>query len=177
MAAGRVLAGFFRSQIAGLLHPGEIQAGGGEFRDFGAFAAADCHLEDVRSDQLARGALVHGEETVPNPVPAVIVVGVVDADPDLHLRLSPEAGTVGRAQPDAGIEVGGGVLAIGADQFDARLVLRVLAQVVVRQQLKADRLGGGHLIFGTELDPPSAGADAVIFLRIRAPGAALGAGR
>src|SRR5437016_12049559 len=36
-----VLARFFRGQVAGLLHPGKIQARWGKFRDFGAVSAAD----------------------------------------------------------------------------------------------------------------------------------------
>ncbi len=177
MTVALVLARFPRGQIAGLLHPGEIKACGRKFRDFRPVSAADLDLEDVSADQFASSTFVHGEETATNPVPAVMAVRVVDAYHDLHLGLSPKAGTVGRAQPDAGIEIGFGVLAISADEFDSRLVIRVFAQVVVRQKLNSDLLGAGHLVFGMKLHPLSASADPVTFALVGAKGAALSADR
>src|ERR1700739_492062 len=141
-----VRAGLLRIQVAGLLYAGKIEARGREFGDLRTMAGRDLHFEDVRSNQLTDGAFVHGKETAADPVPAVIAMRVVDANHDFHLRLHPETRAVGRAQPDAGIEVGVAVLAVGTDQFDARLVLRVLAEVVVGKQLKAHFLGAGHLL-------------------------------
>src|SRR5262249_37444137 len=52
------------------------------------------HAEQLCADQLAGGSLVHGQE-VRSPVPSMIAWAVVHANPHLHLRLSPEARTVG----------------------------------------------------------------------------------
>jgi len=63
-----------------------------------------------------------------------------------------------------GLKVSVGVLAIAAGELDSWLVLRIFSQVIVRQNLKAGLLGAGHLVFGMELHPLSAGADAVTFV-------------
>src|SRR6266850_2131824 len=115
-----------------MLHTIQIETRGRELRDFGTSSAADFHLEDMSSDQRARGAFVHGEEAVSDPVPAVIAVRVVYSDHHLHLRLSPKAGAVRWTEPHAGVEVGIGVFPIRANQFDAGLVIRILAQIIVR---------------------------------------------
>jgi len=104
-------------------------------------------------------------------------VRVINAYQNFHLGLSPKAGAVGRAQADAGIEVGVGVLIVGAGEFDSRFVIGFGTQVVIRQKVEADLFGAGHLVFGMERHPLSAGADAVTFIRIRAKGAALSADR
>src|ERR1700730_13188119 len=177
--AGRDLvpAGFFRGQVAGLLDSDQIEAGGRKFRDFGSVLAAQFHLEDAGTDQFASRPFIHGEETAVKPVPAVVAVGVVDAHQDLHLGLSPKARPVGWAQPDAGIEVSLGVLAIAAGELDSWLVIWIFFQVVIRQKLKAGFSRARHLVFGMELHPLSACADAVTFVLIRTEGDALSADR
>src|SRR5262249_21176125 len=76
-------------------------------------------------------------------------------------------GPVGRSQPHTRIEVRVRVLAVRADQFDSRLVVRVFAQVVVGQQFEADSSGGGHLVFRVKLNPLAAYADAITLILIR----------
>jgi len=169
--------GFLGCKVAGLLHPREVQAGGREFRDFRSVAAADLYLEDVRAYQRAGGAFVHGEETIANPVPAVVAVGIVNPYHDFHLGLSPEARPVGRAQTDPGIELRGGVLAIRAGQLDPGLIVRIFSQIVIRQNFKAHPFSAGHLVFGMEFHPFPPGADAVAFALIGTERHALSAGR
>src|SRR5437588_10570915 len=81
---------------------------------------------------------------------------IVDTDHDLHLRLSPKAGTIRRPQTHTGIECGVGVLYVRAGEFDSRLIVQVPAQVVIRPKLKASFLGTGHLTLGVKLHPLSA---------------------
>jgi hypothetical protein len=64
------------------------------------------------------------------------------------------------------------VFAIGANQFDARLVVRVFAQKVIRKQFEPDSLSTGHFVFGLKLHPLTTGADAVFFALVGAHGAA-----
>ena len=56
--------------------------------------------------QFAGSAFVHGGNGCES-VPAVVTVRVVNPYHHFHLGLSPEARTAGRAQTDAGIEIGG----------------------------------------------------------------------
>lgn|SRR3954464_2618146 len=177
IALRSVLAWFFWLQIASLPHSGQIKTGGRELRDFRASWSGNLHLEDARSHQLAGGAFIHGEEAATNPVPAVIMMRVIHADHDFNLGLSPEAGTIGRAQRHAGIKIGVSVFAIGADHFNARLIVRTQAQIIVRLKFKANFFGGGHLIFGTKLDPFAADAYAVTFSLVRTWHHALSAAR
>src|SRR3954462_7689733 len=167
IALRSVLAWFFWLQIASLSDSGQIKTCGRELRDFRASWSGNLHLEDARSHQLAGGAFIHGEEAATNPVPAVIMMCVIHPDHDFNLGLSPEAGTIGRAETHAGIKVGGGVFAIGAGHFNARLVVRTQAQVIVRLELKTDFFVTGHLLFRTKLNPVAAHADAISFSLIR----------
>ena len=107
------------------------------------------------------------------PVPTFVVVRIVHPHFDLKLRLSPKAGTVRRRQPDARVEVGQFELAVIADQIDARFVLVILTEIIVRLQLKAGLLVAGHLVGGMEFEPVSAGADAIGFILIRRHGSGL----
>src|ERR1700722_2039956 len=100
-----VFAGFFWCQIAGVADFVNVQACGGALRNLPSAAGREFDLEPLRTNQPASSAFVHGKEVATLPVPAVIAVIVVDADHDFQLRLSPEAGTIGRRQKDSGIEV------------------------------------------------------------------------
>ena len=62
------------------------------FRDLPAAPRSKFHLENLGPDQATNGAFVHGEEVAAHPVPAFIVVRVINADHDFQLRLPPEAG-------------------------------------------------------------------------------------
>src|SRR6478672_8881894 len=78
-----VLAGFLRSQIAALFHPGQIETCGRKFRDFRSGSSAEFDFEDMGPDQFTGCAFVYGEEPIANPVPAVIAVRIVDSYHDL----------------------------------------------------------------------------------------------
>src|SRR5208337_3281821 len=114
MVMRSVLARLFRGQVAGLFDLIQIQPAGRELRDLPAASSSQFHLEDLGPDQAPHRAFVHGKEASTLPVPELEVVGVVDADLHSQLGLSPEAGAVGRSQPDSGIKVGKLELAVTA---------------------------------------------------------------
>src|SRR6202140_5074092 len=157
-----VLARFLRRQIARLSDSIQIQPARRKLRDLTAAPRWKFHLENLGSDQPPNGAFVHGEEVAAHPVPALEIVRVVNADHNLQLGLSPEAGAVRWRQPDSGIKVAQLELPVNTKQFDPRLVIRVLAKIVIRQKLKARFLRTRHLVGGVELQPFSAGADPIL---------------
>src|ERR1039457_4241034 len=165
-----------RRQIAGVFDSIQIQPAGRKLGDLSSAPRWEFHLETLGPDQAPNGALVHGEEVAAHPVPALEVVCIVNADHNLQLGLSPEAGAVWRRQSDSGIEVGQLELAVIAIQIHSGLVLRVFAKIIVRLDFKAHFFRAGHLVGGVKLQPLSAGADAVRFALIRSHGATLGAG-
>src|SRR6202162_2476494 len=170
-----VLAWLLRRQIASLSHSIQIQAAWRELCDLPAAPRWEFHVENLGSDHPPNRAFVHGEEVATHPVPALEIVRVVNADHNFQLGLSPKSRAVRRRQSDSGIEVRQLELAITAKQNDSGLVVRVFAKIVIRPKLKAHILRARHLVGGLELQPFSAGADAVRFALIRSHGAILGA--
>src|SRR5215472_14943338 len=101
---------------------------------------------------------------------------IVDADHDLHLGLSPEAGIIGPSKLAAWIKVGQSQFAIAAEQLDSRLVIGFGTEVVIGEQFEANALRAGHPVFGMEFHPLATGADAVALALVRTHGSALGKG-
>src|ERR1039458_7874948 len=116
-----VFAGLLGCQIAGVSDAIEVQAAGRKFGDLAAATGAQLHLENLRAEQPANGAFVHGEEVAAHPVPPLVVMDVIDADHHFQLRLTPKAGAIWGRQSDAGIEVSQFELAVAAKQDNARL--------------------------------------------------------
>src|ERR1700675_2259782 len=170
-----VLARFLRRQIARLSDSIQIQPARRKLRDLTAAPRWKFHLENLGSDQPPNGAFVHGEEVAAHPVPALEIVRVVNADHNLQLGLSPEAGAVRGRQSDSGIEIRQLELAVTAKQNDSGLVVRVFTKIVIRQKLKAHFFRARHLLDGVELQPFSAGADAILFILVWSHSAPLGA--
>src|ERR1700690_1318222 len=100
-----ILAWLFRGQIAGFLNPAQIKPRRREFGNLAALSHRQGNVEDLRAEQAAGRLLIHGEETPAQPVPAFVIVAVVDTDFDFNLRLAPPAGRIWRRQSEAGIEV------------------------------------------------------------------------
>src|SRR6202140_118684 len=170
-----VLAWLLRRQVAGLSDSIQIQPAGRKLRDLPAAPRGEFQVENLGSDHPPNGAFVHGEEVAAHPVPAFEIVGVVNADHHLQLGLSPEARAVRWRQSDSGIEVRQLELAVTAKQNHSGLVVRVFAKIIIRPKLKAHIVRARHLVGRVELQPFSAGADAVRFALIRTHSAILGA--
>src|SRR5260370_5760930 len=100
-----ILARLLRRQIASLSDSIQIQPAGRKLRYLPAAPGGEFHLENLSSDQTPSGAFVHGEEVPAHPVPALEVVGIVNAHLHFQLRLPPEAGPVRRRQSDSRIKV------------------------------------------------------------------------
>src|SRR5579872_5225396 len=83
----------------------QVQTCGRKLRNLPAAGGGQFDVKYLRSHEAASRTFVHGEEMAAQPVPAVVTVGIVDAHHDFQLWLAPEAGTVGRRQPNAGVEV------------------------------------------------------------------------
>src|SRR5579859_485940 len=174
---GLVFAGLFGGYVAGVADFIRIEARGGKFGDLAAAAGAQSYFENLRTDEAASCTFVHREEVAAHPVPSVTGMEVVDADLNFELRLSPEARTIRRRQPDAGIEVGEFELAVLTEKIDSGLVVGIFAKVVVRQKFEAHFFCAGHLVFGTKFHPLAPRTDAVLLALVRAHGAALREGR
>src|SRR5208337_5084881 len=129
--------------------------------------------ENVGTHQASDGPLVHGEEMAAHPVPALEVMHIVDTNLHFQLGLPPEAGAVWWRQSDSGIEVPELELAIAAIQIHSGPVIRVFLKIVVRLEFKAHLLRTRHLVGGGELQPFSAGADAIGLALVGAHGAIL----
>src|ERR1700694_502909 len=170
-----VFAWLLRRQIAGLSDSIQIQSAGRKLRDLPAATRWEFHVENLGSDHPPNCAFVHGEEVAAHPVPALEIVRVVDADHNLQLGLSPEAGAVRSRQSDSRIEVRQLELAVTAKQNDSGLVVRVFTKIIIRPKLKAHIVRARHLVGGVELQPFSAGANTVRFALIRRHEAILGA--
>src|SRR5260370_27927325 len=92
-------------QMARLSGSIQIQRGGGKLRYLPAAPGGEFHLENLSSDQTPSGAFVHGEEVPAHPVPALEVVGIVNAHLHFQLGLPPQAGPARRTQSDSRIKV------------------------------------------------------------------------
>lgn len=101
-----------------------------------------------------------------HPVPALEIVGVVNANLDFELGLSPKTGAVRWKQSHARIELCPLELAIAAKEIDSRLIVVVFAKIVVGLKLEAYFVRAGHLIAGVELEPISTNADAILLALI-----------
>src|SRR3954452_18915604 len=101
------------------------------------------------------------------------VVDLIDPHFGLELWLPPKTGAIGR-NPYRRIETGQLELAIFADQFDSWLIVGIFAKIVFRQKFEADPPRSRHFVFALEHHPLAAGADAILFVLVRAHGAALG---
>jgi hypothetical protein len=101
-------------------------------------------------------------------------VVVVDPNFDLELRLAPETGAIGTGQSYSRIEICELELSVFTEEFNARLVFGILAEVILSQQFEADALGSCHFVFGLELHPFAPGADAIALILVRAHCATLG---
>src|SRR5258706_2301544 len=170
-----VLAWLLWRQIARLSDSIQIQAAGRKLRDLPAAPGWQFHVENLGADQTPNGAFVHGEKMAAHPVPALEVVGVVNADHHFQLGLSPEAGAIRSRQSDSGVEVRQLEFAVTAKQNHSRSVVRVFAKIIIRLKLKAHIVRARHFVGGVELQPFPAGGDTVRFALVRAHGAALGA--
>ena len=140
-----VVAGLFRRKVASFSHAAKSRPAGEN--------SAICRPLRVGNETLKtcapsrpRAVPLSMERKWPRiPVPALEVM-TSSTRPQLQLRLSPEAGTVGRRQPDAGVEVGELELAVIANQVDPGLVVGVFAEIVIRLKFKPDLLGAGHFV-------------------------------
>jgi len=103
-----------------------------------------------------------------------LVVGIVNADHDLHLRLAPEAVTVGRAKLSAGIEISLLQLAATAKQLNPGIVISFFAKIGAGTTLEPKPLGTGYLVLGPKLHPFSARTDAVLLVLVGAQSTSLG---
>src|SRR5208337_4535440 len=83
-----ILARLLRRQIAGLPDSIQIQPAGRKFRDLPAACCGKRYVKDSGSHQSANGALIHGKGAVGHPVPAFVVVNIVNSDHNLPLELS-----------------------------------------------------------------------------------------
>src|SRR5258708_12383291 len=122
-----VLAWLLCRQIARLSDSIQIQPAGSKLRHLPAAPGWQFHVENLGADQAPYRAFVHGEEVAAHPVPALEIVRVVDADHNLQLGLSPEAGAVRRRKLDSGIKVRQLNLGVIAKQNDSGLVVLVFA--------------------------------------------------
>src|SRR5208282_3780244 len=155
----------------------QIQAARRELGDRIAGSGLDFNIEYLGSNHATNRALVHGKETSANPVPSLIVMAGIDANPNFHFRLAPETRIVGPSQPGARIEIGALIFAIGANDFDPWLVIWIFPKIIVRQQFEADLFRSRHLVFRTERHPLAAGGNSILLPLIRAHRALLSKGR
>src|SRR5713226_3015920 len=109
----------------------------------------------MRSDQLAGGAFVHGEEVAIHPVPVVAAGGVVHSYDDAHLRTSPPPGPVRPSHFDVWAKIGQFKLSIGAVKHDARLVHAVCH--AFGGEIKSHAPGGSHSVFCPARGPLASG--------------------
>src|SRR5579864_1022830 len=158
--------GLFGGQPAGFSDFLQVDSQGRKFSNLRAAGSLVFHAEKVRAEHVACGPFVHGEEVPANPVPVVGVMMIVDANQNVHLWLSPEAGPVWPGQPCSGMKIGQSQLAVRAIKDDSRLIVTV--RCVVGREFEAGPMGGGHAVFGTVLGPISARVRAIAVLAVAA---------
>ena len=81
------------------------------------------------------------------PVPSLVVVGIVDAHLNFELRLSPPSGAVGRREPDSGLKSAASAFRC-ADQIHPGLVVGVFLEIIIRLELETHFLLACHLVGG-----------------------------
>ncbi len=162
-----------RLQVARPFNHLQVEAFRGKFGDLWPTAGARLDVEDLRLEHTADRSFIHGKVVAADPVPAMMSMEVVDTNHDFHLRLSPKAGAIGRSKADSRVEIAHFELAVFAEQIDARLEVRIFAEVVVRDQLEAGALGAGHFVFGLKFRPAAAGIDTVLLALVGAQRALL----
>src|SRR3954452_6540491 len=111
------------------------------------------------ANQLSSGAFVHSEEMSVDPIPVVIVVGIINSHPDPHLRLTPKSRPVGASKSCRRAEVGQLQLAIGAIKDNFRSF--ITSRCVVSGQFESHPLGRRHPIFSRIFSPISTSVHAV----------------
>src|SRR5215471_3550900 len=113
-----------------------VQAGGVELRDLASATRGNCNVEYLSTDQTTSGAFIHGKEAAaPFPVPATVVMDVIDANFSLQLWLAPKTRAI-RRDAHRRVETGQFEFAILTDQLDPRLVVGVFAEVILGQQFE-----------------------------------------
>src|SRR2546423_118713 len=111
------------------------------------------------TNQLSSGAFVHSEEMSVDPIPVVILVGIINSHPDPHLRLAPKSRPVGASKSCRRTEVGELQLAIGAIENDFGAF--ITSRCVVGGQFESYPLGRRHPVFSRIFSPISTSVHAV----------------
>src|SRR5579864_2755401 len=98
--------GPFRRQPAGFSDFLQIDSRGRKFCNLRTARGLKFYTEEARAQHVACSPLVHGQEVTPDPIPIVSAVGIVHANQDVHLWLSPESGPVWPGQSCSGMKIG-----------------------------------------------------------------------